>query len=279
MTLHYRPQTESNSPVVALHSSASNSRQWTQLSHDLENRFSLYALDLPGYGKNSLEGDHSVEGAAISATPVIQKVEKLKTPVHLVGHSNGAAIALKVAMMRPDLVKSLTLYEPATFHILRAEDEHSRALLRTIECVSGMVTAAAALGDAHGGMKHFLDYWNGEGFWDQLPGQARQKFASMTSSIMSDFANGFSENWKLSDIRDLEIPTLIMMGLESPAVTQRVSTLIAQALPDARLALLPELGHMAPISQPEWVNPRILEHITGVERSVVHCSWPSRKAA
>ncbi|MEM8652483.1 MAG: alpha/beta hydrolase [Pseudomonadota bacterium] len=279
MTLHYRPQTESNSPVVALHSSASNSRQWTQLSHDLEHRFSLHAFDLPGYGKNSLVSDHSVQGAAVSATPVIQKVEKLEAPVHLVGHSNGAGIALKVAMMRPDLVKSLTLYEPATFHILRTGDEHSKTLLGQIEFVSGIVTASAAMGDAHGGMRHFLDYWNGEGFWDQLPGPARQKFASMINSIMSDFANGFNEPWKLSDIRDLEIPTLIMMGLESPAVTQRVSTLIAQALPDARLALLPELGHMAPISQPEWVNARILEHITSVERSIVHCSWPSRKAA
>lgn len=264
---------------MALHSSASSSSQWKRLPHDLEGRFAVHALDLPGYGKSPLVGDHSKSGASISALPVIGKIEQLGEAVHLVGHSNGAGVAIKVALLRPDLVKSLTVYEPAIFHFLKNGDAQSRQAFQDILLISGKVTAAAATGDVDAGMKHFLDFWNGEGFWEQLPTNAKQKFAGMINSILSDFANGFAENWELSELHELEIPALVMMGLESPVVAQRAATMIANALPRARLALLPELGHMAPVFHPEWINPRILEHVTGVERPIVNCSWPSREAA
>ena len=268
-----------NTPVVALHSSASNSAQWKKLSIDLEGRFEVHAYDLPGYGKAPLRADYSQTGTAKIAVPVIRKIEKFDQAVHLVGHSNGAGIAIKVAMMRPDLVKSLSLYEPATFHFLENEDARSRALYSEIRQLSGLISASAASDAAEAGMQRFLDFWNGAGFWSGLPLETRRSFTQMINAVMADFTNGFAESWTLADLHHLEIPTLLMMGLESPMLTQRVSTMIAKALPDARLALLPELAHMAPVTHPQWINPRILEHVAGVERPVVNSSWPTRQAA
>ena len=116
MTISFRPAEHSNAPIIALHSSASNSSQWNRLKADLEGRFDVYAFDLPGSDHTPLTGDHTRKGAAISASPVIREIEKLGRAVHLVGRSNGGGIAIKIALMRPDLVKSLTVYEPATFH-------------------------------------------------------------------------------------------------------------------------------------------------------------------
>ncbi|WP_299951119.1 alpha/beta hydrolase [uncultured Ruegeria sp.] len=279
MTISFRSTEANNAPIVALHSSASSGAQWNQLMDDLEGRFDVHAFDLPGYGRAPLVGDHTQTGAAISAASVIKKIEKLGRAVHLVGHSNGGGIAIKIALMRPDLVKSLTVYEPAAFHFLNHGNNKGRRLFQQIKLLSGQVTAAAAEGDAPAGMRHFLDFWNGDGFWDNLPVKARQKFAGLISSVMSDFANGFAESWTLKDLSDLTMPALVMTGLESPGIAQHVAVAIAKALPNARIALLPELGHMAPIFQPEWVNSRIFEHVANAERPTVDFSWPHVEAA
>ena len=279
MTFQFSGSEHINAPIVALHSSASNGGQWKQLAHDLGERFTVHAFDLPGYGRNPLTGDRSQTGTAISAMPVVKEIERMGSPVHLVGHSNGGGVAFKIALMRPDLVKSLTIYEPATFHFLKNGDRICRALYGQIRQVSKVLTAAYERDDASAGMKHFLNFWNGEGFWETLPPHAKQRFAGMISSVLSDFRNGFAETWEPQDLSMLEMPALVMTGLDSPELTQRVSVEIARALPNARIALLPELGHMAPVCQPEWINSRVLEHVACVERPVANCSWPTRKAA
>ncbi len=279
MTISFKITEMTNAPIFALHSSASNSGQWDQLINDLEGRFEVHAVDMPGYGRAPLNGDMSQKGAAISAVAVIREIEAFGRPVHLVGHSNGGGVAIKVALMRPDLIKSLTVYEPAAFHFLKDGNNVSQKLLQQIQLLSGVVTAAAADGNAAAGMQQFLDFWNEDGFWDSLPAQVQDRFAEMIPSVMSDFANGFAESWRLKDLSKLEIPTLVMTGLESPEIAQHVSVEIAKAMPNARIALLPELGHMAPVFQPEWVNARIFEHVANVERPIEAVSWPQQQAA
>ena len=279
MIFSAQPTDYCTAPIVALHSSASNSGQWTRLEAEVEGRFDIFAYDLPGYGRAPLTRDDQRQGAACSAAPVICEIEKIGCPVHLVGHSNGGGIAIKVALMRPELVKSLTLYEPATFHFLKDGSSTDQRLFRQIRRISEVLAETAADNNAPAGMQHFLDFWNGEGFWERLPVAARQKFTDAMASTMADFAHGFAETWDLADLVKLEMPTLVMTGLESPEITQHVAIAIAKALPNARIALLPELGHLAPIFQPEWVNSRIFEHVAHAERPAPTCSWPSQAAA
>lgn len=279
MSFSSPPIEHSNAPIVALHASASNSGQWGQLKADLDGRFDVYAFDLPCCGRAPLRGDASLTGAAYSAAPVIREIEKFGRAVHLVGHSNGGGIAIKVALMRPDLVKSLTVYEPATFHFLANGDSTDKSLFQQIQKVSMLVTAAAEEGDSSAGMKHFLNFWNGAGFWDRLSRASQKMFAGAISSIQADFATGFAETWELADLSRLTMPALVMTGLESPELTQHVAVVIGKALPLARIALLPELGHMAPVVQPEWVNSRIFEHVANAERPTATCSWPNLVAA
>ena len=63
------------------------------------------------------------------------------------------------------------------------------------------------------------------------------------------------------------MPVQLLTGMESPEIAQRTATLIFENTQDAELVVLPGLGHMAPIHAPDWVNPRIRQHIARVERS------------
>lgn len=278
MTFTMRNDRE-NAPVLALHSSASNGGQWNRLSSDLDGRFRVHAPNLPGYGPDSLTPAPSETGLAAAAMPVIAEILALQQPVHLLGHSNGAGIALKVAMLRPDLIKSLTLYEPATFHLLRDGSRVDKGLFAGIEEIADALAAGSESGNPEPGMRAFLDFWNGAGTWKQLPEKAKQKYGRLANQVVEDFSRALAEDWDLGQLHGLDMPTLLLMGLDSPEIAQRVATLVHQAIPVSDLALLPGLGHMAPITDPEWVNLRIVHHIAKAERAAMDCRWPLQTAA
>jgi len=279
MTVTMMRNDRENAPIIALHSSASNGGQWNRLSSDVEGRFRVHAPNLPGYGANALTPEQSAGGLAAAAMPAIAEILAVQQPVHLLGHSNGAGIALKVAMLRPDLIKSLTLYEPAVFHLLRDGSPNDRCLFAGIEGIYRTLAAGSASGNPEPGMQAFLDFWNGAGTWSRLPDRQRQKYKRLSSQVVTDFERAFAEDWGPDRLQALDMPTLLLMGLDSPEIAQRTSTLVHAAVPRADLALLPGLGHMAPVTDPEWVNLRIIHHIAKTERAAQACRWSLQSAA
>ena len=271
-----------DAPVVALHSSASSSSQWNSLIVDLDDRHDVIAYDLPGYGSNAEQNKPfggPFGGMTAIARTVLKKILELDRPVHLVGHSFGGGVAIKTALMRPELVKSLTLYEPVAFHILKRGGRVEQFLLRDLEIVEEALVRSIAEGRPNQGMRVFVDFWSGDGAWDRMSKEHRQKLTTLASSVAMDFANGFAESWTVDELADLTMPVLMLMGMESPAVSQRTTSLIVANTPGAELAMLPGLGHMAPVFASQWVNPRIKQHIARVDRSAAYVGWPKKSAA
>ncbi len=266
-----------SAPVVALHSSASSGAQWKQLAAELDGRFSVSAIDLPGYG--SRMADNGAFGIGGVADDVIDHLTGFRQPVHLVGHSFGASVALKIALLRPDLVKSLTLYEPVAFHLLETGDAEDRDQFAQMRRISTTLAECAEAGTVECGMRAVVDFWNGQGSFDGSSEERRRRWSAMTPAILKDFTRCFSEDWSLEDLAALTMPVLVLTGMDSPEVAQNVATKVANAVAQARLAILPGAGHMTPVHEPEWVNSRIYEHIAHVERPVANCFWPHRAAA
>ncbi len=270
----------SSAPVaVALHSSASSGAQWRTFADDCAGRLEVIAPDLPGYGQSSLTRDITQKGVAGAAAPVIELIERKGEAVHLIGHSNGAGVALKVAMIRPDLVKSLALYEPATFHFLNHGCSIDRALFRQISRLAGLVSVSLAFGNPDRGMRAFINFWNGEGAWESLPDKSRSKFASQARSIIADFNAGFAESWSVKELGSIKVPILMMSGGTSPEIAARVTSHMTGAIHDVRIEMFPSLGHMAPVFNPDLINPVILQHIATVEETETGSSPRIRSAA
>ncbi|MEP1208153.1 MAG: alpha/beta hydrolase [Rhizobiaceae bacterium] len=266
------------SPVVALHCSASNHGQWNKLAESLESRHEFFAFDLPGYGSASQIAVAQAGMAAI-AGHIIDQIEKIEEPVHLIGHSYGGAVALKVALMRPDLINSLNLFEPAAFHLLKNDSAADGDYLAQLEAVESAVQRGTNEEAPDNGMAAFIDFWNGDGCWKQLPENHQQKIAMAGSTVMADFGNIFGESWGGEDLSRLPFATQVLMGMESPMSAQRTAVLVFQSIKDAELVMLPGVGHMAPINAADWVNPRICQHIARAERSAETFSWPRKVAA
>lgn len=111
--LHCAVDRGSGVTIVLLHGIASSSNIWQRLVGLLpEDQCRVLAFDLLGFGQ-SPKPDWIQYNVDDHAKAVIISIEKKrpKGKVILVGHSMGCLIAVRIAILRPDLVKHLVLYE------------------------------------------------------------------------------------------------------------------------------------------------------------------------
>ena len=104
--------------VVLLHSSASSARQWQAAIEALRTRFEPHTVEFHGHGAQPAWCGDAPMRLAHEAALVESLLDRVGS-AHLVGHSYGAAVALKVASRRPDQVRSVVAYEPVLFALLR----------------------------------------------------------------------------------------------------------------------------------------------------------------
>jgi len=249
--------------VVLLHASASSSAQWRSLTEFLQARWHVLAPDFHGYGRTDPRPGHASPGLGDDAALVDAILGRSTERFHLVGHSYGGAVALRLACDRPARLLSLTLIEPVAFHLLaRAPDgtrEHD--LLREVASIAAAVADAAATGDDDRGMAQFIDYWSGAGTWLRLRPEVRRALALQTAQVAGDFRAVTSELARFGAVRRIAVPTLIMRGTASPAPTLRIAELLAQLLPEVRLETVDGAGHMLPLTHGEAVNAAITDHL------------------
>jgi len=260
-------------PVVALHSSASTGGQWKSLAAALAGR-EVFTPDLPGYGRAgfrdssrddtaSLAGDAAAVLRTLGARPGAGA-----SAFHLVGHSYGGAVALKIALAQPQRVLSLTFIEPVVFHLLPlAGGDEDMRLYRGILGVRDRLRGAVAAGWPAHGMAAFVDFWNGAGSWDAAEAEQRQRLAAQARAVLRNFTACFGESWPLSDLRRLTMPLLAISGEDSPAVTRRLTDKLIDAAGEATAARLFGAGHMAPLTHAAAVNALIERHVRLAEEN------------
>jgi pimeloyl-ACP methyl ester carboxylesterase len=213
------------------------------------------AANLPGYGVTVRSGNGP--GLADHVAVVQAVADHCGEPVHLVGHSFGGVVALKAAMTVPNAIRSLTVIEPVAFNLLRHGAGADRKLAREIDALSGLIAASVADDAPAAGLAHFIDFWNGQGAWSVLPPSTRARLTAQVGAILDDFAAGRAEVWSVEACRTIALPTLTFMGMQSKPHSQRVTELVAESIPGARLHMVLEAGHMLPLTHPRSVNPLI----------------------
>ena len=165
-------------PIVLLHCTGHSGRQWAELAAAFRTDFEVMAPDLCGYGGTAHWPGSGTFNLGVEADLISAVVEKLNRPVHLVGHSFGGAVALQLALRHPEHLRSLTLIEPAAFHLLCDGDDEDERALRQISEIATTIASAVNCGDYVGAMRRFVDYWTGNGTWDALPNPQRISLAN-----------------------------------------------------------------------------------------------------
>ncbi len=246
-------------PVVMIHSSGMSSRQWRGLARLLAPTHRAVMPDLLGCGATrgwtpadtfSIDEDAAVVRAVIDA---------LDAPVHLVGHSYGGLLALRVACALPAArVRSLAVYEPVAWGV--AIDEPGGPVAAAFAAFTeGFFTPE--VGGSAAWYREFIDYWTGAGAWDALPDAQREAFLAVGAKVFREVRSLCADRTPAAAYRDLAAPTLILSGDRTPAAERRVCEVLATAIPGATHVTCPGLGHMGLLARPDDVLPRIAAHV------------------
>ena len=263
--------TDTGEPVLLIHCSSASGTEWRSLCETLGEEFRPIAPDQWGCGRSDPWVGRGAFTLSEEAAPIVQIIDDIGTPVHLVGHSYGGGVALRVARERPEMIRSLTLIEPATFHLLRRGSGADQVLFREIATVAETVKEAVTTGDYWAGMAHFVDYWSGEGAWSTMSHEARLKMSQRLAKVMLDFRALLDEPATLEDYAALTHRTLILCGENSPGPSRRIVDMLAAVMPGARIERIPGAGHMSPLTHPDHVNSAIREHVCHMAiRDVAH---------
>ena len=252
--------------VVCLHANASTSGQWRGLMDLLAPRFRVFAPDSYDAGKSPRWPSDRVIHLRDEVGLIEPVLTRAGSPLALVGHSYGAAVALIAALADPGRVRALALYEPTLFALLDAETPAPNEAegIRRVVAEAGFALGA---GDQDAAAERFIDYWMGPGAWARTPEHRKLPIAASVTNVQRWGHALFTESTPLKAFRSLDVPVLYMVGKRSPASAHGVARLLVRALPHVEVVEFENLGHMAPVTHPDLVNEAIGQFLERTHRT------------
>jgi pimeloyl-ACP methyl ester carboxylesterase len=251
-------------PVLLLHSGGFSARQWRKLGNLLSATHLVLAPDLLGYGASSPWPLGTPFHLRQDVAALEELLDGAGRAAHVVGHSYGGLLAMKLALSRPKLVRSLALFEPVAFAVLdEPSDADERASIDVVQ--DEYHPGPSGADDAWLGK--FVDWWNGPGAWNALAAEARASFRVVGWKVFQEVLSIGADRTPRATFATISAPTLLLGGERTPKTERRVVEKLGTILPHAKIQIFAEMGHMGPITHASLVNAAIAAHIQTNTRS------------
>ena len=151
-------------PLALIHCGLGRAAMWRPFLNALGESISPLLIELPGHG---LAEDYD-ESRDFSDQAVELALDEMPSdPVPLIGHSFGAAVALRIAVERPYRISSLILVEPVMFAAVKGRWAYDK-LVRDMAPFNKKIEA----GSTATAVREFHKIF-GHGNWDDLPSDER----------------------------------------------------------------------------------------------------------
>lgn len=256
-------------PALYVHGLGGSATNWTDLAALLAGRLHGVAIDLPGSGYSDPGDRYTIPAFA---DRVIRWIEHSGTgPVHLLGNSLGGTVCVKVAALRPELVRTLTLISPALPFLdprrslqsralpllaLPQGDRIARRLMHGIppeqlarRVIEGCFADPGRLGEERFAeaieeirLRYTVDHY--------VPAYLRT-LRGLVACFLRSYLPGDGSIWRAAAA--IRAPTLVIGGRQDRMVDLRVVPQAAWAIPDSRMLILDRVGHVAQMEQPRLV--------------------------
>ncbi len=250
-------------PVLLVHGWLSSSRIWDQLAPRLAQRFTVYTLDLTGFG----ESDKPLSGYGVrngSRLLYAFCAHFGLTRTNVVAHDLGGNMAVKLAADHPDVVGRLVL-------VATPADEDQIDLptplwLATLPVVGSIFYALGRLARPVRSlwMRPFVS--DPHDLSEEVVEDAGRSTAAAVGSTLSVARREISRGRLARQARIIKVPLLLIAGEEDQIVDPQAVGAWARSVDQAEVCLLDECGHLPMIERTVEFNAQILAFLTGDAR-------------
>lgn len=246
--LHYFAHNEnlsSRPPVILIHGAGGNYLSWPAEVRRLPNE-RIFALDLPGHGKSGGIGRQSIEDYAQSVRDFCEAIGISKAV--LVGHSMGGAVALAFALRFPRRTLGLGIFG-------------SGARLRVS---NALLEVAANPGTFQTAIQMVIDWSFAPTTDASLKDLVAQRMTETRAAVVYGDLLA-CDAFDLTDkVKRIKVPALVMCGGLDKMTPLRYSEYLAAQMPNARLEVIYDAGHMLMLEQPHAVAAALSTFIRSI---------------
>jgi pimeloyl-ACP methyl ester carboxylesterase len=231
ITIHYAVYGK-GPPALLLHGGLANADYWGHQIPPLARRHTVIAMDSRGHGRSTR--DARPLGYDLMADDAIALLDVLKMPkVDVVGWSDGATVALDLAMRYPDRVRKIFAFAAAT---ATSGEKYSAALNPNFVA---FVERTRREYEAHSATP--------------------TEYGSFVIDVLKMWAT--EPNWSDAQLKTIAAPVLVVEGAEDEAIKREHTEYIASVIPRAELLVLPNTSHFAFLQNPDLFNRAILRFL------------------
>jgi pimeloyl-ACP methyl ester carboxylesterase len=227
-------------PILLIHPAGSTASTWGSAADQLARVGRVIAYDRRGYARSSGDAPHSMSVHTADAAALLEQL--CDRPAVVVGTSAGAAIAVDLAVRRPDLVKAVVAHEfPWRFtrHVPTASQVVALARIGSFALLRRHSDAAEAL------LRSAYSYRDGGSAWDAFPEQWRQAGRDNAPAALADFRNSIGTYPSAAELATVAVPVVCSYGARSPSSMFRLVRSLSAAIPAARTQQIEGAGHAA----------------------------------
>lgn len=210
-------------------------------------QFRCIAYDQRGHGRSeAITTSYDAEAITNDAIALIEALEI--APVHFVGMSTGGFVGLRIALRRPDLLKSLILIDTSADVEEKDKLTQYNLLLKTVNLVGWRPVIGRAMSILFYGV--FLE----DPERQEEVKRWRKIITGHNVKAVSAFGRAiFARGSVVDGLGKITAPTVVIVGKHDAATPSTHSQLMADRIPDTRLRVVPDSGHSSPIEKPRAV--------------------------
>ena len=238
-------------PVLFAHCLTWNPREFDAQVAALSDRYTLILPDQRGHGATGFPAEpYTLDDMVADLHELLQKLGV--GPVHYVGHSMGAMMGPAFALAHPADLRSLTLISGS-------------AAAESGERLAGYRQLIAAVRAGH--HAPVAEKLTGLFFGKT----SREKRPDAVARFVDDFMqiDGEGLHWTAEAVfvrpdlvprlGEIDLPALVMVGEEDIVTSPDLSREMAEGIRDARLLIVPRVGHFLPVEAPNTVTGALLD--------------------
>lgn len=252
VTLSYQVE-GSGEPLVLIHGWALSRREWDGQVEALAEHYTVIRYDRRGFGESTGTPDLTADPADLKAL-----LEALgHSRAHLLGHSQGAYVALTAAVRYPEMVSTLILFGqgelegfglpwdgPDAFPL---EEWSELAIAHGVDSLKAII---AAMAETH--------------MFPDRPDLAERTVRELASYrgldlIAPETPSGLVEPAQVTELRAVLAPTLVLIGDREMPYAKILADALAYGITGAKKVVVPDGGHAL-----NWEHPdRFVDEVLG----------------